>query len=170
MSDFTQQSKNNDELNSLRTITTSDGVEFSLPIKHLKLSNLLNSMMYDEGTLISEPDDILPLPNVDSETFVKVKDFLEHYFEDPYPEIEKPIRSSKLSEIIQPWFAEFIDLKEEELFKLIMAANFMHIQPLLDLGCAQVASTIKGKTPEEIRTIFGIPDNNNETQQSESSS
>ena len=32
----------------------------------------------------------------------------------------------------------------------------MDIKPLLDLTCATVASMVKGKTPEEIRTTFNI--------------
>ena len=32
----------------------------------------------------------------------------------------------------------------------------MDIKDLLDLTCAKVASLIKGKTPEEIREMFGI--------------
>jgi len=37
-----------------------------------------------------------------------------------------------------------------------MAANYLDIKPLLDLGCAYVASMIKGKTPEQIRQMFNI--------------
>ena len=32
----------------------------------------------------------------------------------------------------------------------------MDIKPLLDLACAQVATQIKGKSPEEIREQFNI--------------
>lgn len=42
------------------------------------------------------------------------------------------------------------------LRRLILAANYMDIKPLLDLTCATVASMIKGKTPEEIRKTFNI--------------
>ena len=38
----------------------------------------------------------------------------------------------------------------------ILAANYMDIKPLLDLACAQVATQIKGKSPEEIREQFNI--------------
>ncbi len=44
-----------------------------------------------------------------------------------------------------------MDVDQELLFELILAANYMDIKPLLDLTCATVASMIKGKTPEEIR-------------------
>ena len=49
-----------------------------------------------------------------------------------------------------------MDLEQEALFELILAANFMDIKPLLDLTCAKVASMIKGKTPEQIRQTFNI--------------
>ena len=54
------------------------------------------------------------------------------------------------------WDAAFVDLEQETLFALILAANFMDIRPLLDLTCAKVASMIKGKTPEQIRQVFNI--------------
>ena len=42
------------------------------------------------------------------------------------------------------------------LFELIVAANYMDIKSLLDLGCAKVATLIKGKSPEDIRRTFNI--------------
>jgi S-phase kinase-associated protein 1 len=61
-----------------------------------------------------------------------------------------------MSEVVQEWYATFVQVEQETLFELILAANYMHIQPLLDLTCATVASMIKGKTPEEIRKTFNI--------------
>jgi S-phase kinase-associated protein 1 len=61
-----------------------------------------------------------------------------------------------MAEHVQEWYANFVDIDQEKLFELILAANFMDIKPLLDLTCAAVASLIKGKTPEEIRKTFNI--------------
>ena len=61
-----------------------------------------------------------------------------------------------MAEHVQEWYANFVDIDQEKLFELILAANFMDIEPLLDLTCAAVASLIKGKTPEEIRKTFNI--------------
>lgn len=38
-----------------------------------------------------------------------------------------------------------------------MAANYLDIKALLDIGCKTIANLIKGKTPEEIRKIFHLP-------------
>lgn len=48
-------------------------------------------------------------------------------------------------------------MQQEYLFDLILAANYLDIQPLLDLTCATMATRIKGKKPHEIRQIFNLP-------------
>ena len=68
----------------------------------------------------------------------------------------QPLRSANLADIVPEWDAKFVEVEQEMLFELILAANFMDIKSLLDLTCAKVASMMKGKTPEEIRTCFGI--------------
>jgi|ERR1712224_420359 S-phase kinase-associated protein 1 len=86
----------------------------------------------------------------------KVIEFMRHYSEEKMMEIEKPLKSSNMTEVVQAWYAEFVNVEQETLFELILAANYMNIAPLLDLTCATVASLIKGKTPDEIRRTFNI--------------
>jgi len=61
-----------------------------------------------------------------------------------------------MSEIVQEWYADFVDVEKDILFELILAANYMDCKPLMDLTCATIASMIKGNTPEEIRKIFNF--------------
>jgi S-phase kinase-associated protein 1 len=98
----------------------------------------------------------VPLPNVKSEVLVKVIEFCEHYIAEPMTEIEKPLKSNNMAEVVQSWYAEFVNVEQVMLFELILAANYMDIKPLLDLTCATVASMIKGKTPDDIRATFNI--------------
>ncbi|MBA0612844.1 hypothetical protein Godav_013393 [Gossypium davidsonii] len=45
---------------------------------------------------------------------------------------------------------------QNTLFDLILAANCLKIESLLDLTCQTIANMIKAKRPEEIRTTFNI--------------
>ena len=36
------------------------------------------------------------------------------------------------------------------------AANFLDLKPMLDITCKAVAEMIKGKTPDEIKKVFGV--------------
>eukprot|EP00696_Hemimastix_kukwesjijk_P015179 gnl/Hemi2/3306_TR1156_c0_g1_i1.p2 gnl/Hemi2/3306_TR1156_c0_g1~~gnl/Hemi2/3306_TR1156_c0_g1_i1.p2 ORF type:complete len:153 (-),score=83.60 gnl/Hemi2/3306_TR1156_c0_g1_i1:291-749(-) len=89
----------------------------------------------------------IPLPNVESPTLAKVIEYLKfHYTKKDASEEERNVYDS-----------EFVKVEQGPLFDLILAANYMDIKPLLDLTCKTVADMIKGKTPEEIRLHFNIP-------------
>ena len=98
----------------------------------------------------------MPLSDVKSAVLANVIEFCKHHVDQRLPEIEKPLRSNNLAEIVPEWDAKFVDIEQEVLFELILAANYMDIKSLLDLTCAKVASMIKGKTPEQIRKTFNI--------------
>ncbi|KAA0154790.1 hypothetical protein FNF29_02319 [Cafeteria roenbergensis] len=115
------------------------------------LSALIQTMTED-----NEDDEEVPLLDVKAPTLRKIVEYMEHYKDAKLPEIEKPLRSSKMEQVVPEWDAKFVDAPQETLFELILGANYMDIKPLLDLTCAKVASMIKGKTPEEIRKLFNI--------------
>ena len=46
--------------------------------------------------------------------------------------------------------------EREELLELVVAANYLNIESLLDEACGAVADLIKDKQPEQIREIFGL--------------
>ena len=70
--------------------------------------------------------------------------------------IATPLKSIRIEEIVQEWYAEFVTVDQAMLFELVTAANFMDIKALLDLTCLAVSVLIKGKSAEEIRRIFNI--------------
>lgn len=137
------------------TLVSQSGDAFEVPLEVSKMSELVKTMLPDEGEDMEEVADI-PLPNVRTEVLQKVIEFCTKYRDDPMDNIEKPLKSSNVSELVGAWYANFVNVEQEMLFELILAANFMDIKPLLDLTCATVASLIKGKNPEEIRQTFNI--------------
>jgi len=134
---------------------SKEGDPFPVDLEVAKMSELVKSMI-DDNTDDDEEVTEIPLPNVKAQILKKVIEYCQHYKEEPMNEIEKPLKSSEMSEVVQKWYADFINVEQPILFELILAANFMDIKPLLDLTCATVASMIKGKTPEEIRRTFNI--------------
>jgi len=132
-------------------LISKEGDDYEVPAAVAKMSELVKNMMEDD-----DEDAEIPLPNVKATVLKKVIEFCTHHITEPMNEIEKPLKSSIMAEVVQTWYAEFVNVEQVILFELILAANYMDIKPLLDLTCATVASMIKGQTPEEIRRIFNI--------------
>ena len=57
--------------------------------------------------------------------------------------ITTPLKSNRICEIVQEWYANFVDVDQTLLFELVTAANFMDIKALLDLTCLAVSVLIK---------------------------
>ena len=99
----------------------------------------------------------IPIPDIKSDILNKVVEYLTYYKGKNPKDIPKPMPSANLSEIIDEWDVKFINgIELDSVFDLINAANYMDIPSLLDLSCAKIASLLKGKTAQEIRTMFNI--------------
>jgi len=53
---------------------------------------------------------------------------------------------------------KFVRIDTEKLCKLASAALGLQLRPLVDLTCGALARIIGGKTPDEVRDIFHLPD------------
>uniref|UniRef100_A0A7S3JW81 Ubiquitin-like domain-containing protein n=2 Tax=Aureoumbra lagunensis TaxID=44058 RepID=A0A7S3JW81_9STRA len=147
----------NEEDDSRRVnLMSQEGDQFEVEVAVAKMSELVKTMIPEEADEDDDQAQEIPLPNVKSHVLSKVIEFCRQYVNDPMAEIEKPLKSANMHEVVQEWYAKYVDVDQELLFELILAANYMDIKPLLDLTCATVASMIKGKTPEEIRKTFNI--------------
>lgn len=123
-------------------LESNNGVTVEIPLEYTQNSGTIQNVINDTGA------ESIPLPEVDGDTLRKVVEFLIHFGENPVS-AEERIESV-------PWYIEYTKIGQSQLFSLILAANYLDIKPLLDLTCKTVANMIKGKTPEEIRAVFGI--------------
>tara|TARA_B100001093_G_C26740249_1_gene976309 strand:- start:258 stop:782 length:525 start_codon:yes stop_codon:yes gene_type:complete len=137
------------------TLVSKDQEQFIVK-KDVAMSSVLIQTMLDCDEENQELE--IPLLNVSSKALIKVLEFCQYHDENgPMKEIEKPLTDTDLKKVVSEWDGIFIQsFEQEDLFEIILAANYMDIKPLLDLSCAQVATQIKGKTPEEIRQTFNI--------------
>ncbi|RYG54464.1 SKP1-like protein [archaeon] len=123
-------------------LTSQEGERHVIPRRVAQMSGLLSTMTED-GFANEE----IPLMDVRSPVLKKVIEFCTHHVDQRLPEIEKPLVTSNLRDIVPDWDAAFVDVDMEMLFELILAANYMDVKSLLDLTCAKVATMIKGTSP-----------------------
>merc|ERR1712038_1227420 len=138
-------------------LQSREGESFEVPQKMGELSSLVKRAI--EANEDDDEDEMtIPLPNVQADVLRKVIDYCTHYINDEaMTEITTPLKSEKLDELVQQWYSDFCNVENAMLFALVTAANYMDIKPLLDLSCLAVSILIKGKSADEIRSIFNIP-------------
>ena len=137
-------------------LVSSDGVTFSVPVRAAKLSKFVSVMTDDESDDDEKMEDI-PVIRVRSQVLDMIVGFMIHYDIDPMVTIEKPLVSNNIGDVVQHWYAVFIErINKDMLYDLVNAANYMHIQPLLELACAGVAISINDKTTVEIDQEFHL--------------
>jgi len=122
--------------------------------KYVKMSTLIHSSVSDDKEAT-----FLPLPSVTQKILKIVVEYIEHHKGVSQEIIPKPLKSKVMKEVCKdPWDAELIDklLKTDKqaLYDVILAANYLDMQDLLHLGCAKVASIIKGQPLEKIKDIL----------------
>ena len=96
------------------------------------------------------------LQNVGPKTMEKIIEFLKHTSDHEYTYLEQPLQNNDLSQLVDQWYSDFIDVGQNELFDLLMASNYLNIPSLLDLASAKVASYIKDKPIDDIREYLHL--------------
>ncbi|KAM3282996.1 SKP1-like protein 11 [Capsicum chacoense] len=122
------------------TLQSSDKDVFEIEQSILIQSGTIKNMVEDDFTFI-------PLPNVDTETLIKIIEYMKKHAD----------KTDSKEEDIKEFDKDFVKKTLNELFALVFAANYLHISSLLELLYPSIADRIKDKTTEAIRQIFSIP-------------
>ena len=120
------------------TLCSQEGQKFEVKKSIIKQSELVLTMIDDDDNDDDDATQEIPLPNVREEVLKKVIEFCEYHATNDFPDIEKPLKSSNMQEVVGEWDAKYVEVDMEFLFELILAANYMDIKSLLDLTCAKV--------------------------------
>ncbi|GAB2289251.1 SKP1-like protein 1A [Dionaea muscipula] len=126
-------------------LKSSDGETFEVEIAVASESQTIKHSIEDD-----ESGNAIPLPNVSGHILAKVIEYCKKHVETPKTD------DRAVQDELKNWDADFMKIDQNTLFDLILAANYLNIKGLLDLTCQTVADMIKGKNPEEIRTMFNI--------------
>ncbi|XP_071691418.1 SKP1-like protein 1A [Rutidosis leptorrhynchoides] len=126
-------------------LKSSDGETFEVEEAVALQSQTIKHMIEDDCA-----DTIIPVPNVTSNILSKVIEYCKRHAESSKNDDKEAETELKAFD------AGFVEVDQQTLFDLILAANYLDIKSLLDLTCQTVADMIKGKSPEEIRKTFNI--------------
>ncbi|KAI4213670.1 MAG: hypothetical protein LQ351_003636 [Letrouitia transgressa] len=135
-------------------LQSSDNAEIPVERDVAERSILIKNMIEDIGD--EAITDAIPIPNVNESVLHKVLEWCQHHRADPPASTDDDSDSRKKTTDIEEWDQKFMQVDQEMLFEIILAANYLDIKNLLDIGCKTVANMIKGKSPEEIRKTFNI--------------
>lgn len=135
------------------TLVSSDHQKYTLLAVHCRYVHFVMNYLNDND----DPDLSLDVPNVNGEPLGFVVEFLKLYHENPFPEIEIPLQGNTLEETIpQECYHKWLDKMAGTMkYKVLHAAQFMDISPLLDLLCLWTTHTISGKSADEVSATSG---------------
>lgn len=132
------------------TLTSCDNKEFSIE-KDVALESSTIKDILDETNA-----DAVHISRVRGEALGKVIEYCIYHRRHPDPPVA--LADQYRTDLISPWDKAFMDVEMQLLFEIVLAANYLDIKGLLDLGCKTIANMIKGGNPNEVREKFRIPD------------
>jgi hypothetical protein len=62
----------------------------------------------------------IPLPNVKGKVLSKVIEYMRYHNGNPAKEIDRPLKSANMREVVTDWDADFVEVDDEVLFDLIL--------------------------------------------------
>jgi len=144
-----------DEISGTIKLISKDGQSFDVEKKDAFISKLVKTSLENDDAATE-----LNIPGVEGHILELVVKYMTHHEGTEPPIIEKPLKSKIMADNCNKWDADFIDVLAEnnnkQLYDVILAANYMDIKGLLHLGCAKVASLIKGLPLEKIKSILQV--------------
>lgn len=161
--------------NQVVRFLTSDGVEIDLHYDIYGTMGTIVNMIDDMGW--SEGHDPIPLANVTSHILEIYKNFVEKQWSNqrrrPYygspkvaPGDEDWSRDNKDKDVnrVSPDNPNphLKDLSLDDLFQLLLAANFLNSKECVDMCSTHIANMIRNRSAEEIQQVFKITKEMNE--------
>jgi len=165
----------------LLQLRSKEGHVLRVSFNAARISCLVQETYLDEqghwntNTTIQDSDPnssiLMDIPRIQFHILHLIIQFMEHYEQEPMipirsiPFLQGPSSSSSSSSgtllepfVTQDWYRSFIPKDKDTLFSLVAAANFMAIQPLLDLLTLSISFTLMNQpSTEDIRQYLNLP-------------
>nr|AIG62999.1 SLF-interacting SKP1-like protein 1 [Solanum habrochaites] len=151
------------------TLKSNDDKEFEVEEAAVIQSEMIKNMIED-GCATS----VIPLPNIDSKTLTKVIEYLNKHITKDEDEDEneaddkgKAVETGGEEDDLKEFDEQFVSVDWEELFDIIMAANYLNIHELMELCCQSAADRLKNKSVRAVREMLKITNDLTEEEEKE---
>ncbi|KAJ4822033.1 hypothetical protein Tsubulata_001613 [Turnera subulata] len=132
-------------------LKSSDGVTFEVE-EAVALQSPVIEKIIKEG--LTDNEGAIEVPSVKGikgDILAKVIEYLKKHLEE-----EDTDAITYYDAASKEWRREFVNVDTSTLSGLLLAANDLQIMSLLNLTSEVLCDMIKGKSPEEVRTLFNI--------------
>lgn len=130
------------------TLIASDGTQVPISKTALSLSEML------QDSFLNDPNTTeLKLQHIDGTTLKKVCSYLTYHEKVPARTIDAPLASVHLKDLVDAQDAQYAECDQELMFKVMVAASYLNIKPLLSLMGAKCATLIKGHSIQAAETF-----------------
>jgi len=138
------------DLDKIITLVSNDGQKFELTLRIARMSEFIK--IATDGDIDTTEINV----DVTGDVLSSIIEYLTYHEVIEPSDIKKPLETNNLNDVVKDvwdvkWISQF---NPKELVYFIKCVNYMDIEPLLELGCAKIASIIKGKSGVAIQQLF----------------
>lgn len=130
-------------------LQSNEGICCSVNYIQWQQSGLIRSWFDDDSTYLQQQDIVFSLPSVSSHALDLIVDFMEKYAHTPFPNIDLPVTTTSMSNLVCPWACVFADALVDiqrcdgnDLLLFFAAAHYMDIPHALQLVQMKIATML----------------------------
>jgi len=147
------------------TFKLNDGTTIDVPKKYLYMMKTISDMLSDMDNETFMDEIPITSDNITHQTMVEILTYCLQYYENGPGSAEEKLfyENYDLNQTMAPdsqWDKDFFSkFSLKELERVMNAANFLNMPGFVERSCKYLGEThINGKTPEQMREMFGLPD------------
>ena len=123
-------------------LQSSDGVIFDVDASSVKQMVTIQTMIDHED---EDSDEVTPVPTVKAQVLEKIIQWTDHHKID----LDKTSHTT--------WMVKYFDVQLEKIFEIIIAADYLEVESLLNESCRNVLSKNKWEIIEDAASRFYDP-------------
>ncbi|EFO84760.1 hypothetical protein GCK72_001277 [Caenorhabditis remanei] len=138
-------------------VKTSDDKLIEIGHNVIQRSKTLSDVFHNSK---GDSNAIYSLATINSNAVYLIIEWCEHHKDVPIPAEEQC--EWEFTDFDKNFFESLVD---GEAFQVVTASSILDMKSLMGAGCKYIANLAKGKSPDELRLVYGIPTDSDDDEQ-----